>query len=168
MVGFSDAIDLIIRSSAVLGQMFVLNAINPATEEMKKRMFDTPAKKKEFYADVNNGGSSIIGPRGLYLHEPVFGKEMILYADIDMEMIIDAKWASDCTGHYARPDVTKLLIQEERYDTYETTGSPFDFATEQNLTAFEDDLERLLEEVEERGDERLKALTSDFVEKYGM
>jgi len=41
---------------------------------------------------------------------------MIVYAVIDSEMIIEAKWASDCTGHYARPDITRLLINEKKYN----------------------------------------------------
>lgn len=131
MVGFTEAIDLILRCSSILGQIFILNAINFVSEEMKKKIFDTDEKKK-FYADTNNGGSSIISPRGIYLAKPVLNKEMIVYADIDLEMIIEAKWASDCTGHYARPDITRLLINEEKYLTYETRKSAFDFEREVN------------------------------------
>jgi aliphatic nitrilase len=167
MVGFDEAIDVILRCSALVGQIFILNAVNPVDEPMKKKLFDTPAKKKEFYVEANNGGSSVIGPRGQYLAKPIFGKEMIVYADIDMEMIIDAKWASDCTGHYARPDVTKLLIQEGRYDTHETRGSVFEFAGEQTGAALKGDLEKLLGEVAKRGDKKLKTLAAEFAKKYG-
>jgi len=47
--------------------------------------------------------------------EPVLNMEIIVCADINPEMIIDAIWSSDWLGNYARPDVTKLLINEEKY-----------------------------------------------------
>jgi len=122
MLGFNDAIELIMRSHAILGQVFILNAINVLNEETTKKVFDTDAKMQHYF-DTNNGGASIISPRGVYLAKPQMHKEMILYADIDMEMIIDAKWATDCVGHYARPDITKLVINEKRYNLYET-GEP--------------------------------------------
>jgi len=129
MLGSTEAIDAILRGYSILGQIFILSAINFISEEMKGKIFDTDAKK-EFYIDANNGGSSIIAPGGVYLARPILNKEMIVYADIDMGMIIDAKWVSDCTGHYARPDITRLLINEEKYLTYETRKSAFDFVRE--------------------------------------
>ena len=54
------------------------------------------------------GGSSVIGPDGAYVVEPVFEKEMLVSATIDLERIRDAKWLVDGAGHYARPDVFQL------------------------------------------------------------
>lgn len=54
------------------------------------------------------GGSSIIGPGGTYVVEPVFDEEMLVAATIDLEGIRDAKWLVDGVGHYARPDVFQL------------------------------------------------------------
>ena len=54
------------------------------------------------------GGSSIIGPDGAYVVEPVFGEETLVSATIDLEGIRDAKWLVDGVGHYARPDVFQL------------------------------------------------------------
>ncbi len=119
-------LDLILRCYSLLGQIFILNAVSFVSEEMRKNIFDTGVKK-EFYIDAYNGGSSIISPQGGYLAGPVLNKEMIIYADIDLEMIIDAKWASDCIGHYARPDITRLLINEKKNVTFETVKSAFDF-----------------------------------------
>jgi len=137
------------------------------SEEMKKKIFDTDAKK-EFYIDANNGGSSIISPRGTYLAEPVLNKEMIVYTDIDLEMIIDAKWASDCTGHYARPDLTRLLINEEKCLTYETRKSAFDFTRGKNQQEFEDDLKKLTDQVEKSGNKTLQNHFSNFISKYTL
>jgi aliphatic nitrilase len=165
MAGFNEAIDLILRSSALLGQIFILNAINFVSEAMKDKIFDTDAKK-EFYADVNNGGSSIIGPRGVYLAEPVLNKEMILYAEIDLEMIIEAKWASDCIGHYARPDITKLLLNEEKNVIYEVQKSAVGFAGTKSSHEFNSDCRRLIDEIEKNGNESLRKFFKNFMQKY--
>jgi nitrilase len=45
------------------------------------------------------------------MHEPLpEGIEGIVYADLDLGMISLAKAAADPAGHYARPDVTRLLL----------------------------------------------------------
>lgn len=167
MVGFTEAIDVILKSSAILGQIFVLNAINFVSTEMEKKIFDTDAKK-EFYMHANNGGSSIFAPGGVYLQKPVLDKEMILYADIDMEMIISAKWASDCTGHYARPDVTRLLINEERYITHEIRKTGFKLLKEEDDQGWRDDLEKLAREIEKSGLPALKKQFANIAKKYGL
>ena len=58
-----------------------------------------------------NGGSGIIGPDGEYLVGPLYGKEDILYADVDLKSIIDGKCWSDVVGHYERPDVVQREVQ---------------------------------------------------------
>jgi nitrilase len=57
-----------------------------------------------------NGGSAIVGPDGRYLAGPVYGREEILYAEIDLERAIREKHARDVGGHYARPDVFRLVV----------------------------------------------------------
>lgn len=168
MAGFTEAIDLILRSSALLGQIFILNAVNFVSEEMEKKIFDTDAKKASFYIHANNGGSSIIAPGGVYLQKPVLDKEMILYADIDMEMIISAKWSSDCIGHYARPDVTRLLINDERYVTHEIRKAGFELLAEQGDWELREDLEQLASEIEKSGSPALKKQFANVARKHGL
>lgn len=55
-----------------------------------------------------HGGSAIIAPGGEYLVAPVFDREAILTAEIDLSRIAVAKWFVDAAGHYARPDVFRL------------------------------------------------------------
>jgi hypothetical protein len=57
------------------------------------------------------GGAGIISPRGEYLAGPVYGKEDIVYADIDMDMIIRSKAVIDGVGHFSRPDILTLEIK---------------------------------------------------------
>lgn len=60
-----------------------------------------------------NGGSAIIGPNGEYLAGPIYDKEEIIYATIDLEATIREKHSRDIAGHYARPDVLQLLVNAQ-------------------------------------------------------
>ena len=61
---------------------------------------------------VCRGGSCIIDPYGHYLTEPVWDEETIIYADLDMTLPAACKMEHDAVGHYARPDVLKLIVEE--------------------------------------------------------
>jgi nitrilase len=104
-------VDLASRNYALEGQVFVIISCGFMTEEMVPETF--PLKKRTQW-DIA-GGSGIVGPDGEYLAEPVYGKEEIIYADIDLREIIKAKAVHDVVGHYARPDVVTLLLREEPY-----------------------------------------------------
>ena len=58
------------------------------------------------------GGSAIIDPMGRVLAGPDFSGETILYADIDLGSIARGKFDFDVAGHYARPDVFQLLVDD--------------------------------------------------------
>lgn len=58
------------------------------------------------------GGSAIINPLGQVLAGPHFGGETILTADLDMKDIGRGKFDFDATGHYSRPDVFQLKVNE--------------------------------------------------------
>ena len=67
---------------------------------------------------VCSGGSCIIGPDGALLAGPVFDREEILVADLDLGRIAEESMALDVTGHYNRPDVfqfTKRVVKQERW-----------------------------------------------------
>ena len=57
-----------------------------------------------------NGGSSIISPMGEVLAGPVYGKEAVLTAEVDLDDRMRAKFDFDVAGHYARPDVLALNV----------------------------------------------------------
>lgn len=61
-----------------------------------------------------NGGSCIAGPDGEWILEPVVGKECLLTATIDINRVMEERQNFDPTGHYSRPDITKLEINTER------------------------------------------------------
>src|SRR5579859_696761 len=61
---------------------------------------------------VSSGGSCIISPLGEVLAGPARDGEEILFADIDLDEISRGKFDFDVTGHYARPDVFRLTVDE--------------------------------------------------------
>ena len=62
---------------------------------------------------VCRGGSCIVDPFGHYVTEPVWDEEAIIVADLDMTRPSAARMEFDPCGHYARPDVLQLTVQEE-------------------------------------------------------
>lgn len=60
--------------------------------------------------NIAAGGSMIVNATGLFLAEPVMGKEAILYADIDPAERMAMKAYFDSQGHYSRWDVASVSL----------------------------------------------------------
>nr|UQM69635.1 nitrilase [Trinickia caryophylli] len=65
-------------------------------------------------AVVQAGGSCIVDPFGKILAGPAFGEEAILTAEVDLRNIARGKFDFDVTGHYSRPDIFRLTVDERR------------------------------------------------------
>lgn len=61
-----------------------------------------------------NGGSCIAGPDGEWLVEPVVGKEGLIIQTLDFNRVLEERQSFDVSGHYSRPDVTRLTVNRER------------------------------------------------------
>ena len=61
------------------------------------------------------GGSAIISPFGEVLAGPLYDQEGILFADLDLSEIARGKFDFDVAGHYARPDVFQLVVNERPF-----------------------------------------------------
>ncbi len=59
------------------------------------------------------GGSAIIDPIGKVLAGPLYGSEGILTAEVDLGEIARGKYDFDVVGHYARPDVFEMHVNEK-------------------------------------------------------
>jgi nitrilase len=99
------------RHVALEGRCFVLSACQYLTRK------DCPAEYVSEYGDdpgavLIRGGSCVVGPLGQVLAGPVFGEEVVLTADIDPADIPRARFDFDPVGHYARPDVFRLVVNE--------------------------------------------------------
>jgi nitrilase len=62
---------------------------------------------------LSRGGSCIISPLGRILAGPNYEGECILTAELDMDEIARGKYDFDVVGHYARPDVFRLEVNEQ-------------------------------------------------------
>jgi len=62
--------------------------------------------------ELCRGGSAIYGPLGELLAGPLYGEEGTLIADLDMREVTRARFDFDPSGHYARPDVFRLEVNE--------------------------------------------------------
>jgi nitrilase len=97
---------------ALEGRCFVLTACQHL------RRGDCPADYAAVMGDdpasvIMRGGSAIVGPLGQILAGPAFNREIILTAEIDLSEIARGKYDFDVVGHYARPDVFRLHVNEK-------------------------------------------------------
>jgi nitrilase len=65
----------------------------------------------EFFA---NGGTTIVAPDGRCLIPPVANREVLLVAELDHAVVRGERQNFDPVGHYARPDVTRLVVDRTR------------------------------------------------------
>ena len=61
---------------------------------------------------INTGNSCIIDPKGKFLAGPLDTQQGIIYAELNMNEIIEAKRMFDVAGHYSRPDVFNFSINK--------------------------------------------------------
>ncbi|KJH52873.1 hydrolase, carbon-nitrogen family [Dictyocaulus viviparus] len=61
------------------------------------------------------GGSCAIDPLGNVLVQPDFTKELIHYVHVDLSRIACAKMDMDTVGHYSRPEVFQLIVNEKPF-----------------------------------------------------
>ena len=54
-----------------------------------------------------------MGPLGQLLAGPKYGEECVLVADLDRAELVRAKFDFDVVGHYSRPDVFRLEVNEQ-------------------------------------------------------
>ncbi|GAC32674.1 carbon-nitrogen hydrolase family protein [Paraglaciecola polaris] len=66
------------------------------------------------------GGSVIVSPMGCILAGPLYNEEGLISAVIDLDDIVKARYDLDPAGHYSRPDVFKLTVDEEPRPAYKT------------------------------------------------
>ncbi|WNS76184.1 carbon-nitrogen hydrolase family protein [Bacillus sp. DTU_2020_1000418_1_SI_GHA_SEK_038] len=99
---------------AIEGRCFVLSCNQYSTKEMYEEDLLETEEMQNMPFELTRGGSCIVNPLGKFLVEPVFGKEEILYASLDLDDITRGHFDFDVAGHYGRKDVFKLIVNEEK------------------------------------------------------
>jgi nitrilase len=98
------------RHIAVEGRCFVPSANQYARRSHYPEVYGTVTG--ELDGVVSRGGSCIVDPFGNVLARPAYDREAVLVAEIDRNLISQGKFDLDVTGHYARPDVFRLFVNE--------------------------------------------------------
>jgi nitrilase len=122
MVGpiFAEQIEVTIRHHALESGCFVVNATGWLSEEQIAKISPDEKLRKAL-----RGGclTAIVSPEGAHVVPPITQGEGILLADLDMGLIVKRKRMMDSVGHYARPELLKLVLDNRPAYPMETTAA---------------------------------------------
>ncbi|MGY8904346.1 MAG: Nit6803 family nitrilase [Burkholderiales bacterium] len=106
---FADQMEVTIRHHALESGCFVVNATGWLTEAQITSV--TPDKGLQ---NALRGGchTAIISPEGKHLAAPLTEGEGMVIADLDMALIAKRKRMMDSVGHYARPELLGLMLND--------------------------------------------------------
>ena len=94
------------------GRCFVLGCNQYVRRDMYPADLEIADELKAWPETLCRGGSAIYDPLGELVAGPLWDREGILVGDLDLSAIPRAKFDFDATGHYARPDVFRLEVDE--------------------------------------------------------
>lgn len=125
---FAEQMEITMRHHALESGCFVVNATAWLSETQIQSISNDPSMQKAL-----RGGcyTAIISPEGKHLCEPLREGEGLIVAEADMALIIKRKRMMDSVGHYARPELLSLLI-DNRATTPLHSVAASDAAAEKN------------------------------------
>jgi nitrilase len=104
---FADQTEVQLRNHALESGCFVVNA----TAWLSEKQIEQIVQDEEMRNVVRGGCmTAIIGPDGRHVVAPLTRGEGILFADIDLDRILARKRLMDSVGHYARPELLSLEL----------------------------------------------------------
>ncbi|NLJ76793.1 MAG: carbon-nitrogen hydrolase family protein [Peptococcaceae bacterium] len=113
-----DSWQISMRHIALEGHCFVITC----NQYLTKSAYPTDLCCYEELADqpevLHRGGSAVINPYGEYLAGPIWDGEGVAYAELDLGQVEETRFDFDVVGHYTRPDVLQLKVNEAPQATY--------------------------------------------------
>jgi nitrilase len=95
------------------GRCFVMGCNQYVTRDMYPDDLEIKEELEDWPEVLCRGGSAIYGPLGDLLAGPLWDREGTLHAELDLAEVARGKFDFDVTGHYARPDVFQLWVNQD-------------------------------------------------------
>jgi nitrilase len=108
-----DSWQATLRHIALEGRCFVLGCNQCVTRQMYPDDLEGIEELADQPEVICRGGSVIVSPLGEVLAGPLWDEQGILTADLDLDEITRGKLDFDVVGHYARPDIFQLVVNEK-------------------------------------------------------
>jgi nitrilase len=108
------------RNTAAEGSVFVISVCQILRKSSHPPDFELRPELEAAPELLQQGGSAIIAPGGEVLAGPLWKEEGILYADLDLNRVVQQRQQFDVVGHYARPDVLSLQLNRSPQSGFST------------------------------------------------
>ena len=97
---------------ALEGRCFVIGCNQYVSKDMYPKDFNYYSELENQPENMCPGGSCIVNPFGKYVVEPIWNKEEMVIAELDLDQVTLSRIDFDPCGHYSRPDVFELIVHE--------------------------------------------------------
>jgi len=101
-----------IRHIACEGRCYVLSSNQYVVKSMYPQDLEIIDELENQPEVMCAGGSVIVSPFGEIIAGPLYNQEGILFAELDLAEVVRGKYDFDVVGHYSRPDVFELIVDE--------------------------------------------------------
>lgn len=111
-LNLEELVTSVSRGLAYTMGSFVINATG-VVDQATIDAYAPSAEERAFLEKIKGHGcASIVGPTGKVLSEPLGKGEGIVYADVNLNDVLIPKLINDFAGHYNRPDVFSVRIND--------------------------------------------------------